>query len=293
VRDLAAEFAQGLVTGLANLSKRYNRFYLPLTAGLDSRTVLAATIAAGIEPITYTFDRPTISHADRSLPPALAAAVNLKHHLIGRGSFDRARYDQFDDHSYGQCVGTDREYFSCGQWAWAQDGLILRGGCFEFGRGYYYEKLSNDFDIEDSDAAMWLHSTFGRLLSRSQPRVREGFELWLKWVSQNVQSGLDFRDRLYLEQRIGCWLSTIEQALDLTGTERLHIANSQRSYSLLNQLPLTERKHGSLQQQIIKRLAPNLAEFSFNTPDPKWLQRRNRLVNLPRKISALMSSLRH
>lgn len=295
VRDPLAEFTQGLVTGIANLGKRYDKFYLPLTAGHDSRTVLAASIVAGIKPMAYTFDKPIITRADREMPPKLAAAAGLRHRLIPRGSFDRGRYSEFDLHSYGHCVDIDRKYFSYGQWqSWAQDGLILRGGGFGYGRAYYHKKLKlpDKFNINSPDATDRLCDAFGgKIAKRSQTRVREGLSLWLKWVSQNPEPGIDFQDRLFLEQRLGCWLSTIEQALDVTGTERLHIANSQRFYSLLNQPPLEERLRGSLQIQAIKQLAPHLAEFDINPPDPKWLQFRRRLLNYPLKISALLSGL--
>src|SRR5205085_2877275 len=56
--------------------------WLPLTAGYDSRLLLAAARAAEVDVTTFTFENPRMSRADRDLPPALARIPNVEHRLI-------------------------------------------------------------------------------------------------------------------------------------------------------------------------------------------------------------------
>jgi hypothetical protein len=284
--DVADSLARALITAMINLQSVTDRFYLPLTAGLDSRTVLAAARAAGISPITYTFNKPGISQADRELPPQLAENLGLDHHLLERGRYSANRRALFDAHSAAHCVDIDRKYYAHGQWQeWADDGIILRGGCFEFGRNYYDSELPQGF----SESATALHHALGRnWWAKSQPLVQQGLAKWLAWAGANPESRLDFRDRLYLEQRLGGWLSSIEQALDITGTERIHTANSTLVYSLLNIVPRDERASGKLQKEVIRRLCPALAEFPYNAPDSRLHQLRRKLTNQPEKMLQIL-----
>jgi len=259
----------------------YRDYYLPLTGGIDSRTVLAVSMAANLAPVTYTFDKPTNSDGDRLIPPRLAAVVGTPHKYVRRGSFTKARQKEFDAHTLGHCVDIDRDYWSFGQWgALAAHGVILRGGCFELGRRFYHH------DIPDTVAAAGL--SVDKLLARKQnpwlrgrqPLVRDGFAAWLEWANAHPEDGLDIRDRLYWEQRLGAWLSSIEQGLDLVGVERIHIANSHLIFNLLNQIPQDLRASGVAQREIIRQLVPRLSEFRFNPPDPitKKIVRRSLAV---------------
>jgi len=271
----AALIASVLVTSLQNLKFHHKNFYLPLTAGLDSRTLLSACLAAGVRPITYTFDNPYMRESDHRVPREIAKFIGLEHRMVLPGQFSFERQEAFDRHTCSRCMDMDRRYYGRGQWQdWAQDGIILRGGCWEFGRAFYYHIIPGDFDIESPAAVDQLHCLLSRhspagrsWIMKRQPTLRRGLCHWVGWIRQSPESGLGFRDRFYLEQRLGSWLSSIEQALDLTGCRRLHLANSHLTFSLLNRVPLDERRPGTVQKRIIQQLVPELMKYEFNQPD--------------------------
>lgn len=265
VAAAAERLADALAAGLRNLAANRERLYLPLTGGLDSRTLLAACVHAQVPAVTYTFDKPLLAHADRYLPPRLASIAKLEHRFIARGRFSRARSGAFARHTFGQCVDADRKYHAYGQWeGWAQDGIILRGGCFEFGRAFY----DDDLAATAPHSADEVHDRLGpRWLAGAQPAVRAGLERWVAWQREHPLPGLDWRDRFYLEQRLGCWLADIEQALDLTGTRRVHLANAATVFEALNAVDRPSRQRGEVQKAAIARLAPELLTLPFNPAD--------------------------
>jgi hypothetical protein len=90
---------------------------------------------------------------------------------------------------------------------------------------------------------------------------------WVEVLKRTPVRGLDWRDRLYLEQRLGGWLSALEQGLDITLGERVHIANAAATYNLMLELPEETRAQAQHQRDLVARLAPTLAEFPFNPPE--------------------------
>lgn len=70
---------EALVTALRNLAKQKQPLWLGLTAGYDSRLMLAIAIQAEIKLTTFTRIARRMSLADRILPPKLAQQVNIPH----------------------------------------------------------------------------------------------------------------------------------------------------------------------------------------------------------------------
>jgi hypothetical protein len=175
----------------------------------------------------------------------------------------------FDSHTAEQTVDIDREYLARGQWDEIPDNaLILRGGVFEVGRAYYHGKLPFD-ELGDPDEAFSRISRafeFDALHADSQAHP-EGLREWITWCLSEPEPRLDWRDRFYLEQRVGGWLSAIEQALDLTIPERIHLANAAATISALVALPLEVRIRTQHHVDLIRRSAPELLRHRFNPPD--------------------------
>jgi hypothetical protein len=226
------------------MAKRFP-LWLPLTAGKDSRLLLAVCAAEGLPIVTFTLDRPpaedapsSIARADRELPPRLAAAVGYEHRLIATGPVDLKAVAVFDDHTALHSDDLDRYAVRRGQWeAIPTDVLVLGGHVFEVGIGYYDEHHHPE-----------------------PPRE------WLDWIEQ-TPSELGFYDRLMLEQRIAGWLSSYEQGVDATGRRRVHVANCAELQAAVFALPERKRQLGRHQLELASRLAPELAEFPVNPYD--------------------------
>jgi hypothetical protein len=149
-----------------------------------------------------------------------------------------------------------------GQWDFGRPGdFVLRGGGFEAGRAYYYDRLPANLDRV---SARTLAGAFGE--PPNSPAEAD-LRAWLDGILADPIPLLDWRDRFYLEQRLGAWLSAIEQELDLTGRERFYAINAEATYRLLLDLPEEIRRTGQHQLDLTRRLAPDLLRFPVNPPD--------------------------
>jgi hypothetical protein len=143
--------------------------------------------------------------------------------------------------------------------------VILRGGVFELGRCYFHRKFPEPVARDPAELiATRFH--FGEFHPTSSTH-RSGISEWIEWTARTSQPGLDWRDRLYLEQRIAGWVSSIEQALDLTSYERAYIANSHTYMATVLALPEAARLNSQHHIDLIARMAPRLLRFPFNPAD--------------------------
>ncbi len=261
------------VAGAHDTRREDARTWVPLTSGLDSRLVLAIAARLGMAQGTYTHERPGLSIGDRLYPPRLARAAGLPHRLVRPGRFSARAEREYDEHTGRQSADVDRRYYARGHWRFLRPGdLILRGGGFESGRCFYYHRLreaSGGALPDPEDVAAWLGEP------RSSTAVA-GLREWLAHAAADPIEGLDWRDRFYLEQRLGGWLSALEQSLDLIDATRFYVANSAAVYGLLLSLDPERRRTGEHQRELIRRLAPRLLELPFN-PDEDRFTRWERL----------------
>src|SRR5690625_352105 len=206
-----------------------------------------------------------VSRADMSLPPRIAECAGVVHQWILKGRFEPDRLRQFDEHTAGYTVENDRVYFSHGQWDFTDDNdVLIRGGAFEIARCFYWRAFGDGANINPIPKT----NKILRHFNIRDPQKTKGIAEWAQWVSTSVEPGLDWRDRLYWEQRLAGWLSSLEQGLDLVKGENIYIVNSRRIISLLMSLPSERRQYSSHHYDLIKMIAPQLLEIPVNPPDP-------------------------
>jgi hypothetical protein len=239
------------------------RVWIGLTGGRDSRVVLAAAAAAGIEAMTYTFIREQTSQGDRDLPPKLAASVGFQHVRIPLDVVDPARAAEFDEHTGGGFTGGPQLQYSTGGWDRVEASAVaLEGGCFEMARCYYYDRLPRDLGVSAAKAA-------DAILERFPTQRPDGVRAWAEWAfADGTEAGLDWRDRFYLEQRVGGWLSSGLQGFDISGRRQVHIANERSVLADLLSFPQPQRRRSAHEAALVQQMAPDLAAFPYN-PDAK------------------------
>ena len=145
--------------------------------------------------------------------------------------------------------------------------IVLGGGCFEMGRYKYRDRYpATGTDPVPPDASAIVRTMYRFGLWWERPLV-DALHEWVSWARLTPEERLDWRDRLLLEQRIAGWMSSVEQASDLTNATRFLTANSQRFFDLVLQIPVEKRKATKHQIDLIARMAPELLAFPFNPPD--------------------------
>ena len=255
---------RNLVTCLGHLEARGEPMWLPLTSGFDSRLVLAAAKQAGIPLETFTQEYPLMSTGDRRYPPLLAHELGYSHTFIRPARFSRRREQLFDAHCAQHCVEMDRRFFAHKQWeAIPPPAQILRGAVFW---AYTMHRAFPNPVVGDLFQAICRRFRFDEF-HRGSCSHFEGIAEWVDWVARTPHPGLDWRDRLFLEQSNAGWVSSVEQALDLTAYERFYVANSHVYMSTT--LALSEETRRSRQHHVdlIRRMVPELLRFPFNPPD--------------------------
>jgi hypothetical protein len=207
----------------------------------------------------------------------LAEMTGFEHRFLTPSAADPERGATYDRHTACAVADGDRGLWMRGQW----DGIpssaaILRGSVFEVASTTYYDdgpashrvlqKLPPDPDPDGMDVTIRRAWDLDAVHGGSAPH-RDGLAAWATWATHHPQAGLDWRDRVYLEQRMSSWAAAVEQGLDLTGTHRLYLANCHDLLSTALSLPRDLLYAGAWQTRLIERLSPTLLEVPINPPD--------------------------
>jgi hypothetical protein len=203
-------------------------------------------------------------HHDRIIPPQLAAAAGMTHEFFAGGSQRRDLLALFDEHTAGHTVDRDRYYYPRQYFGWSQpEDIILRGFSFALGRCNYWGRFPGPgprTDVPDVDVIL-------RGMGERSRSAREPLEEWIAWARAHPEPEMDWRDRLYLEQRAAGWASSVEQAWDLVEGHSFNPANSQAYLANVLQVPEQTRCRTRHQEDLISRMAPELLNWGFNPPD--------------------------
>jgi hypothetical protein len=290
------QVADTLVTAITSLGKTSESLWLPLTAGFDSRLLLAATLRAGVKVRCYTQWYRNMSHADLTLPPRLAALAGFEHVLLKPGKYDRSTEAIFAAHTSEQSADRDKEFICLGQWDhFHETDIILRGtgieiGCPRASRFHFSVSRESPWKVPAVNQVLveYTHNAIG-----ATGPLGYALQEWRAWTEITEHPEIDWRDRFYIEQRLGTWASSTEQALDLSPCTRVPLASCGRYMSGILQIPETIRNESAHQVELIRRMAPGLLAYPFNPKDPlicripRALRRRSRSL-----MQSIFSALR-
>ena len=292
--EVVGLIGQSLNVTLEQLAASGAPLSLGLTAGADSRAVMAICKAAGINIKSFTRITARMSVADGELPPLLAACCGFSHEWTRSKRVEDRRLQIAFDHSRGNVSRGDMKPFLTGDRD-DLDGIAIGGHAFEV---FSYNILSSLPDsIESPDrlahdiACMFRRDRGAGILDAGTVIVR-GLSEWLQWVLQHPEAHLDWRERFYLEQDNAGWLSSKEQIYDLNRVVRFPLLNAARNYSILLGLPPGMRRHGQIQSELIRRSAPELLDFPINPPDHSFGFRRlirNKGIHFPSYLGRKLS----
>lgn len=254
------------MTGLATAMRRLPRdrpLWLAATAGRDSRLLVALARSVDLPVTLYTQDHRNIRLADRLMTPRIAAVAGYEHVLVRRRRSTVLSHELVERHTGGQAPPVPEQLLLEGLWDFGR-GLALRGNGCGIGKGSFPRMyLPEGLDTVDQRVAALLAAYSEPPTSTAATGLRE----WAHWVEQTSQDHFDWRDRFRIEQRLGGWLSALDQQTDLSDMSCAQVANAASSYALVLSLPLELRLPGRHHLEIVGRLAPALLEFPLTPPD--------------------------
>lgn len=267
-------------TAVINLFQNNEKnLYVPLTAGMDSRLILAACMYNKIPIKSVTFEQSNMIKADRTLPKIISNKLGIEHIFVNKSdkNFSSERVKEFDLHCGQHCIDADRELYAYRQFETVGDNsILLRGGGFETARfSYYHKQLEENKMQTPTETIIKTYNLYNSDVHKA------AIEEWGKWIKENPESDVDWKCRFYLEERVGAWLSYLEYADDITNVERIHLANCTNIISLMLSIPIDKRKDGQYQIDLINKFEPCLTDYKIN---PKTLGEKvkgkiNRIFN--------------
>jgi hypothetical protein len=244
-----------------------------LTAGFDTRTVLAGASAAKVDFHAFTDVHELLARADRELPPRLAAEVGVVHRFRDNPGIDeadvRARQAAIIAHMDRAVFHPTAVMCISGRADHMHDaGLTIAAGHgFEIGRCAHWARFFRSGLSERAPTTGDLLRSFFHARPRPLPLWEDAMTTWRHSLADQIPLDLDWRDRFYLEQRFGAWASTVQRTLDVLDGTFFYPANCLWIAHQLLQYSPRERRMGLAQRSAIGLLAPPLARLPFN-PEP-------------------------
>ncbi|HET6158234.1 MAG TPA: hypothetical protein VFE34_07825 [Dongiaceae bacterium] len=241
-----------------------------LTAGFDTRTVLAAATAANVNFRSYTEIHEALVRADRELPPRLAARVGIAHGFEGDPAIAatdiRAREAAIIAHMDRAIFHPTARMCASGRADHMHDsGLTIAGGHgFEIGRCAHWARFFRAGFTQTLPTPGGLLRSFFHSRPAPLSLWMDAMTAWERSLSDPIALDLDWRDRFYLEQRFGAWASTVQRTLDILDGSFFYPANCLWVAHQLLQYSPHERRAGMAQRAVIQVLAPPLATLPFN-----------------------------
>jgi hypothetical protein len=299
----AGEEMQAIVSALNTIMTNwaqagFRERFMALTAGIDTRSVLAAAVAAKIDVEAFTTCFPITMKRDLRLPPRIAARVRVPHTLRRLRAVDAseadARIAAIAEHMDGTHWHRSTMYMARHAYDLLKDDgqTVAHGNVFGGeGRCFYWTKLSNlRGEAPPTNPDHILDSFTFRSSWRPEPRElwRRAFQAWIDSLPDPLPLALDWRDRFYLEQRCGGWNSITQAFWDTLDGTTFYPGNCLWMTHLFLRFSPEKRKQGFPQREAIRLLAPELLDIPIN-PKPSSIRLRETVRDLlgPKIVHAL------
>jgi hypothetical protein len=247
---------------LTELSEKGGRVSLALTAGIDSRSTLAAAITAGVKLEAVTMQHPRIVKADRVIPPAVCRRLGIEHSYLRPGRFDRGRAALYQAHTLGNSADADVHFFvrhvfdQLGDTAW-----LIRSGPWSMAKAYWFGPFGDVSwgDLRRQPEAFILrHRTFSNL-RQSAESLRE----YVSWRDGHPEP-YDWKDLWVRDQRMAGLVSAIEQSLDLLDCNSVVAVNCSALFDIMLSEPETSRRQKKLQLRLLELSGTGLEAIPIN-----------------------------
>ena len=225
---------------------------VPLTAGRDSRLILAAALAAGHTPRTFTLVG-DVNDADQIVAPRLAGAAGVAHEfhrMEGRSPVELELWFR----RTGRTVGGKNLEFRRPAASMPIGALELSGAGGESMRGFYWQ---GQLQPSRPDPSRFV----SRIGLPKTTRFVEAADSWLQGLPD--LSPDQILDLAYCELRMGCWASPQIYGR-LRPWSQFFAFGQPEVLDAMARLPISLRASGRAADILVPRLAPSLKGLPFN-----------------------------
>jgi hypothetical protein len=215
-----------LLKGAIEAASRHSKVVLPVTAGLDSRLLLAASRSIKDSGrITYYIDRMGIigpRHPDIRVPQALAARLGINFEVRNSATVPPDWFMQLLKTNVGNARDLPKTRMIYSKYLSGDRRLNINGNGSEICRGRSSEACRSSFHAfgrssRNSVTGAELAASLGY---RAAPYVVAELEKWLVDAQEACStSGMEILDLFYWEQRMGLWGAQFPAEQDLACDE--------------------------------------------------------------------------
>lgn len=258
-KEKALLIAEILKTALCNIEKYSGKeILLALTAGKDSRLVLASAIDSNVKFQTYTAWHSNIMSCDKSIPKKIARDYGFHHSFIKAEKTSKQLEKEYFCFCGNNSNGADATFYANGVFSQIDKKfIVIRSGIFEAGQRY-------GRTISDSSDGFIAGFKEYYKCSLRNPLQERGLRNWIAYSVENPIPFVDYRDRFYIEQRVNGWVSAIEQSMDINDFTSFQIANCSELISILLSATDEERNTLALSLEPIRLMEPGLLNYPIN-----------------------------
>jgi len=267
-------FIDGMTKVIESISENFDSVWITTTGGVDSRTVLSLCDYSGVSYKTYTLHRPDTKFWDLKIPQKLARSLKRKHYIFDNteacNSFSQRAEEQLNHAGGLVTAGTEvLQYVDKIDVPDAEHAVVLWGTTWELMAQYYYPNLGNA--NSEQDRLKLLKELLGNWFDASNVH-RNSLVAWNTNAEMHPVKGMDWRERLYWEQRQAGWLSYSYQTIDLFDSTRIAPVNCQYLLELLLSMTKSsgfsdnEIQEKRIQKEIINTVCPQIAKIKYGEP---------------------------
>lgn len=258
-------------TAIENLAKAHP-VKLTLTAGADSRVILACALHSGIAFDAYTYGATYKTARDRALAADLCKLAGVPH-TVPPGDFleKRLRVEvgkaNYTKHHWNYIQGLM-------EWIDNPDTVVLMGLMLEIGRGVTAVNLPNASAPVDGRSMADLH--YRTMPSKIRKKIENGagkdeylqfseeaFSDWLATISGFNTEFLNPFVQFYWEHRMPTWLGPTMAERDFYGAP-VSPFNCRMILESMLSVSFAEQESGAIPFGVIERAAPELLQLPVN-----------------------------
>ena len=229
---------------------------LPLTAGRDSRMLLACTRSIQEHIASFTFESGAKNKViDEKISAHIAKRFRLPHRLVPITISDERLLEKWM-YLTGGCAGGDIAKIYSSLKEFDKSCTLTPGAMGELGRAYYWQE--SDQTTEQLDAAELL-----RLAQLpNHPILIKSMQCWL--TNLNEFSKHQILDLFYLEQEGGCWAAPQQYGSDCFVSHHIMPFVDRITIDNMMCLPLDYKISNRFADDICKIAWPDLLSVPFN-----------------------------